>query len=171
MLQSRGITIIFLSFFILVWIVRIGVDAIRSAELNVWPIFLIGRLCGFIFHLIIMANTEHTLSMDTINPNIIKLQYAVRGPIVARAAELEKEVDCGSKKKFDQVVKCNIGDCHATGQKPMTYLRQVIALCSYPELLKDSSFPEDVKARAKKILTACGGQSVGKRSSFLLNTK
>lgn len=32
------------------------------------------------------------------------------------------------KKKdlgFDKVIRANIGDCHATGQAPMTYIRQV----------------------------------------------
>ena len=30
--------------------------------------------------------------MQTLNPHIKKMEYAVRGPIVARAAEIEKEL-------------------------------------------------------------------------------
>ncbi|VDM31780.1 unnamed protein product [Hydatigera taeniaeformis] len=92
------------------------------------------------------------------------MQYAVRGPIVTRSLELEKELQSGEKKNFQQVVKCNIGDCHATGQKPITFFRQVIALCSYPPLLDDSKFPEDAKNRARSILAGCAGGSVGSYS-------
>ena len=40
-------------------------------------------------------------------------------------------------------------------------LPQVLALCSYPELLEDNKFPEDAKKRARRILDACGGHSIG----------
>ena len=33
------------------------------------------------------------LTMDTLNPHIKTMEYAVRGPIVARAAEIEKELE------------------------------------------------------------------------------
>lgn len=112
-----------------------------------------------------MENLQHVLTLATINPNVVQMQYAVRGPIVIRSQELEKELLSGQKKNFEHVVKCNIGDCHATGQKPITFLRQVIALCSYPALLDDPNFPEDAKERARGILAGCAGASVG---AFLL---
>ena len=34
----------------------------------------------------------------------------------------------GVIKNFDKIIRANIGDCHATGQKPLTFLRQVIKL-------------------------------------------
>lgn len=33
------------------------------------------------------------VTIDNINPNILKLEYAVRGPLVIRAAEIEKELE------------------------------------------------------------------------------
>ena len=33
------------------------------------------------------------LTMETLNPNIKSMEYAVRGPIVTRAAEIEKELE------------------------------------------------------------------------------
>ncbi|XP_023375415.1 alanine aminotransferase 2 [Pteropus vampyrus] len=48
------------------------------------------------------------------------------------------------------------------GQQPITFLRQVIALCTYPNLLGSPSFPEDAKERARRILQACGGNSLGR---------
>ena len=112
-----------------------------------------------------MDTCRRVLTLATINPNVVHMQYAVRGPIVTRSQELEKELQSGQKKNFEQVVKCNIGDCHATGQKPITYFRQVVALCSYPALLEDSKFPEDAKKLARCILAGCAGESVGKLSS------
>lgn len=32
------------------------------------------------------------LTLDNLNPNVIKLEYAVRGPLVIRAAEIDKEL-------------------------------------------------------------------------------
>ena len=71
------------------------------------------------------------------------------------------------EKPFERVIRANIGDCHATGQKPITFIRQVMALCTYPELLNDDKFPEDAKERARRILKSCGGGSVG--TLFILN--
>ncbi len=31
----------------------------------------------------------------------------------------------GAKKPFTEVIKANIGDAHAMGQKPITFIRQV----------------------------------------------
>ncbi|TNN24737.1 Alanine aminotransferase 2-like [Liparis tanakae] len=44
-------------------------------------------------------------------------------------------------------------------------LPQVLALCAYPDLLDDDKFPEDAKQRARRILDACGGHSIGAYSS------
>ena len=47
------------------------------------------------------------------------------------------------------------------GQQPITFLHQVMALCTFPNLLNSPSFPEDAKKRARRILQACGGNSLG----------
>ncbi|KAF0028188.1 hypothetical protein F2P81_019275 [Scophthalmus maximus] len=105
------------------------------------------------------------LTLDNMNPNVKRVEYAVRGPIVQRAVQIEKELREGIKKPFTEVIKANIGDAHAMGQKPITFLRQVLALCSYPELLEDDKFPSDAKKRARRILEACGGHSIGAYSA------
>lgn len=105
------------------------------------------------------------LTLDTMNPTVKKVEYAVRGPIVQRAVQIEKELKEGVKKPFDEVIKANIGDAHAMGQQPITFFRQVLALCSYPELLNDNTFPEDAKSRARRILQSCGGSSMGAYSA------
>ncbi|XP_058686021.1 alanine aminotransferase 1 isoform X2 [Poecile atricapillus] len=105
------------------------------------------------------------LTPESMNPAIRRVEYAVRGPIVLRALELEQELRKGVSKPFTEVIKANIGDAHAMGQQPITFLRQVAALCLCPELMKDSSLPSDAKERARRLLSACGGQSVGSYSA------
>jgi aspartate/methionine/tyrosine aminotransferase len=73
-------------------------------------------------------------------------QYAVRGPIVARAAELEREGRA--------IIWCNIGNPQALGQRPLTWLRQVLAIAEWPELLERApgAFPADVVEVAREVL-------------------
>ena len=40
----------------------------------------------------------------------------------------------GVKKPFENVVKANIGDCHAVGQKPITFIRQVCIISIIKEV-------------------------------------
>ncbi|XP_056371573.1 alanine aminotransferase 1 [Oenanthe melanoleuca] len=105
------------------------------------------------------------LTPDTMNPAIRRVEYAVRGPIVTRALEIERELREGVPKPFTEVIKANIGDAHAMGQQPITFLRQVTALCLCPELMNDPSLPSDAKERAQRLLAACGGQSAGSYSA------
>ena len=112
-----------------------------------------------------MAQNGKVLTMETLNPCVKEMEYAVRGPIVKRAGDIETELKQGAKKEFSRVVKANIGDCHATGQKPITFIRQVLALVTYPDLLmKSPDFPDDAKKRAQRILDACKGKSIGSYS-------
>ncbi|MDP3178084.1 MAG: aminotransferase class I/II-fold pyridoxal phosphate-dependent enzyme, partial [Spirochaetaceae bacterium] len=89
------------------------------------------------------------LSIKDLGKAVLETEYAVRGPIVARAAELER---AGRK-----IVYCNIGNPQALGQKPLTYLRQLLALCECPSLAKATidgrpAFPPDVIAAAQRVL-------------------
>jgi alanine transaminase len=90
------------------------------------------------------------LRIEELFKAVIDTEYAVRGPIVARAAELE-----GQGRR---IIYCNIGNPQALEQRPLTYLRQVLALCECPELagalLPDGrpAFPPDIVATAEKII-------------------
>jgi alanine transaminase len=105
--------------------------------------------------------SKRTLTLDTMNPNIKVMEYAVRGPVVIRAGELEAELKQGVKKPFTEIIRANIGDCHATGQIPITYIRQVLSVCFNPALLESPDFPTDVKEHAQRILASCRGGSMG----------
>ena len=88
------------------------------------------------------------ISRQDLNPNALRAEYAVRGPIVARAQQLEEQ--------GRRIVYCNIGNPQALQQKPTTYLRQLLSLVEYPALLDDpravAHYPPDVAAGARAVL-------------------
>ncbi len=63
-----------------------------------------------------------------INPNIIEMEYAVRGPIPQRAAELARQ--------GMTTIPCNIGNPQALGQKPISFYRQVLSLIEAPQAIR-----------------------------------
>jgi aspartate/methionine/tyrosine aminotransferase len=87
-----------------------------------------------------------TIQLADLGKTVLETEYAVRGPIVARAAELEKQ--------GREIIYCNIGNPQSLGQKALTWNRQVLALCEYPALMEltPSAFPADVIETAKAIL-------------------
>lgn len=103
------------------------------------------------------------LTINDINSSLINAEYAVRGKIVERAQYLES---LGQK-----IIYCNIGNPHALGQKPLTYIRQTLSLLEYPELLNSKialkKYPKDIIEKAKQILqqhpygTGAYSQSLG----------
>lgn len=102
------------------------------------------------------------LSVETVNPKVVAAEYAVRGEIVRRAQAIQKDLEEGKKKyPFEKIVWCNIGNPQILGQKPITYFRQVLALCEYRELLEnplaDQIFPSDVLLKARQIAYAIPG--------------
>lgn len=104
-----------------------------------------------------------TLTMENLNPRVIEVEYAVRGPIVLRAAEIEKEIKSGKHSfPFERVIRANIGDCHASGnQKPITYIRQFVAGCTHPTVMNSPDFPADIKQKVERLLSSAGGESLG----------
>jgi len=86
------------------------------------------------------------ITLKEVGKAVRETQYAVRGPIVDRAQELERA--------GREIIYCNIGNPQSLEQKPVTWFRQVLALCEYPQLaeLAPKAFPADVVATARKVL-------------------
>ena len=87
-----------------------------------------------------------TVHLKDLGKAVLETEYAVRGPIVARAQELEKQ--------GREIIYCNIGNPQSLGQRPLTWNRQILALCEYPELMTAAAgaFPVDVVETARAIL-------------------
>ena len=111
-----------------------------------------------------MRTDQHSL---VVNPNILEMEYAVRGPIPQRAAEL--------KKQGKKIIPANIGNPQALGQVPLTYLRQVLSLVEDPakidrerqlkslfeespycDLREEDFISEDILQLSEAILIASG---------------
>jgi len=54
-----------------------------------------------------------------------------------------------------------MGNPCGVGQKEITFVRQLIAACTIPDLIDKNIFPADVNERAKKILADCPGGNTG----------
>ena len=87
------------------------------------------------------------LTMETLNPNIKEMEYAVRGPIVARAGEIEKELqqvglelcstkltDIDLKNHFSTVMYTQINKHSRFGSASAKLL---LSVCNYPISLGD----------------------------------
>ena len=104
-------------------------------------------------------STNALLTVDSINPAVVGAQYAVRGELVLRAAEIKKQLaaDPGSLP-MAKVLECNIGNPQAVGQQPLSYGRQVQSLLAWPALLDmpgaSEMFAPDAMARAREYLAA-----------------
>ncbi len=83
---------------------------------------------------------------EEIGRAVRECEYAVRGPIVARAQELERQ--------GRRIIYCNIGNPQSLGQRPLTWVRQMLALAEYGELARvvpAGTFPQDALDAAALI--------------------
>jgi len=101
----------------------------------------------------------HTWNEHTMSQAVRKMEYAVRGQVVMRADELQSQ--------GKEILFTNIGNPQAVGQAPITYYRQVMALCDLPA--QDGvdhpnvyqMFPADVVVRARELRKTIGPAGTG----------
>mmetsp|Transcript_35009 Transcript_35009/g.75856 ORF Transcript_35009/g.75856 Transcript_35009/m.75856 type:complete len:707 (-) Transcript_35009:810-2930(-) len=100
-----------------------------------------------------------TWNEETMSQSLRRMQYAVRGEVVMRADQLAAE--------GRDILYTNIGNPHQVGQQPVTYYRQILALCDLPaEAGVDNPkvyelFPRDVVERAKEYREIIGPSGTG----------
>lgn len=69
-----------------------------------------------------------TITVDSLNPAIAKVQYAVRGELAIKAELLRDQLkETKHTLPFDKVISSNIGNPQQKGlnQPPITFTRQV----------------------------------------------
>ncbi|KAG5538040.1 hypothetical protein RHGRI_025207 [Rhododendron griersonianum] len=73
-----------------------------------------------------------SLTVDTLNPKVLKCEYAVRGEIVTLAQvtlnfiQLQQVLqENPGSHPFDEILYCNIGNPQSLGQQPITFFREV----------------------------------------------
>lgn len=114
--------------------------------------------------------TNKRLTEESINSNLRKMEYAVRGTVVIAAdkisEDLRSEVE-SNDRSFDKIVYTNIGNPQSVGQQPLTWPRQVSALVDLPDEVGVDHpsahllFPRDAIARAREIKVGLGGHGSG----------
>lgn len=97
---------------------------------------------------------------------VLKCEYAVRGEIVIHAQRLQQQLqNQPGSLPFHEILYCNIGNPQSLGQQPVTFFREVLALCDHPYLLQreeiKSLFSADSISRAKQILALIPGRATG----------
>nr|XP_020481200.1 alanine aminotransferase 2-like isoform X2 [Monopterus albus] len=100
-------------------------------------------------------------SLQHVNPTVRGIRVSPQSVLQSLAVRISQEVTQGVPKPFKQVIDVSSGDPHKSGLKPMSFLRQVLAVCVYPELLNNEGLSLDVRLRAQRLLEACDGGSVG----------
>jgi len=103
-------------------------------------------------------------SFSTVAENF---HFAVRGEIDVKVARLKRELDSGIAKPFPSLILGHLSNPQAAGRQPITFFRQVMALCNLPAAVGVDSpealavMPADVIARARDVLKACGPAGTG----------
>jgi alanine transaminase len=123
------------------------------------------------------SKMPHTLTVESLNPAILEVEYAVRGELAIKAEQYRNQLKEGDHGlPFGKVISSNIGNPQQKGldQPSLTFPRQVsptpptwmlalnsfqvAALTEWPTLMDVAPdvFPADVKARARELLEEIG---------------
>ncbi|CAI0419317.1 unnamed protein product [Linum tenue] len=111
-------------------------------------------------------NMSNPVTVQSINPKVLQCEYAVRGEIVNLAQRLQEELKANpGSLPFDEILYCNIGNPQSLGQLPITFFREVLALCDHPTILDKAEtqglFSADSIERAWQILDQIPGRATG----------
>ncbi|KAG6425782.1 hypothetical protein SASPL_109986 [Salvia splendens] len=106
------------------------------------------------------------IKIDSINPKVLECEYAVRGEIVNLAQKLQEDLKVNpDSHPFNEIIYCNIGNPQSLGQQPITFFREVLALCDHPAILDKGEtqgiFSADSIERAFQILDQIPGRATG----------
>ncbi|XP_010777256.1 alanine aminotransferase 2-like isoform X2 [Notothenia coriiceps] len=100
-------------------------------------------------------------SLQHLNPTVKGIRESAHSGLQSLAAHVTQEIAQGVQKPFKEVIDISSGDPHKAGMKPISFVRQVLAVCLHPELLGNKTLPLDVRLRAQRLLEVCDGGSVG----------
>lgn len=120
---------------------------------------LISNLLAFLLNLTKLyflwtwARMEKAVSLSTINENMRKCKYEVRGEIYLAGVKRAQQ--------GKEVINLNVGNPQALGQVPLTFNREVMALLMAPFLMDSPSsatmFAPDAIVRARQYLSKLKG--------------
>jgi len=96
-----------------------------------------------------IQNRTYTKVLSSMGKNVIEANYAVRGAIPIRGAEITKELKTAKAGTFDfkETVSLNIGNPQQVGQGTLTFNREVLSGLIYDPLTKTNALSDDAKRR------------------------
>ncbi|CAN9502727.1 unnamed protein product [Ophioblennius macclurei] len=100
-------------------------------------------------------------SLQTISRHVKSMNQIPISALDKLAADIQTALAQGVAKPYKDVIDVTSGDLHAGGLKPLSFVRQVLAVCLYPQLMESPKLPPDVKLRAQRLLEGCEGGSMG----------
>ncbi|KAM4552304.1 alanine aminotransferase 2 isoform 1-T1 [Odontesthes bonariensis] len=99
--------------------------------------------------------------LQEINLNVRNMKPLEYSALAKRTNKIKEELRQGVRKPYREVIDASWGDPHRLGVKPLSFVRQVLAACLYPQLMNTDKLLEDVRQRAQRLLGRCAGESVG----------
>ncbi|XP_070701446.1 alanine aminotransferase 1-like [Pempheris klunzingeri] len=99
--------------------------------------------------------------LQEISPSVRNMWQLEYGVLARQASQIKEQLRQGVRKPYQEVIDVSWGDPHRGGLKPLSFVRQVLAACLYPELVNSDKLPVDVRQRAQRLLGGCVGGSVG----------
>ncbi|XP_054889643.1 alanine aminotransferase 2-like [Poeciliopsis prolifica] len=103
--------------------------------------------------------------LKEISSNVRNIKQTECLVLFRRTNQIKEELRQGVKKPYREVIDVFWGDPHRAGLKPLSFVRQVLAACLYPQLMDGDKLMVDVKQRAQHLLRTCAGESVGSYSA------
>lgn len=89
---------------------------------------------------------NYTKVLNSLSKPVLEANYAVRGAIPIRGAEIQKDLKAGKGSyNFKETVSLNIGNPQQVGQGSLTFNREVIAGLVYDPLMKTNAISHDAK--------------------------
>lgn len=141
------------------WLVAAAKMSAGEKNSRIQELFVSNPYTGAQYFSDVEEEPVYTWNEETMSQSLRTMQYAVRGEVVMRADQLAAE--------GKEILYTNIGNPHQVGQKPITYYRQILALCDLPpEQGVDhpnvyEMFPRDVVERAKEYREIIGPAGTG----------
>ncbi|XP_058499491.1 alanine aminotransferase 2-like isoform X1 [Solea solea] len=99
------------------------------------------------------------------DPYVKDMKQVETAALFRQILRIMEELRQGVKKPYKEVIDVTSGDPQKTGMKPLSFVRQILAACLYPQLINDNKLPVDVRQRAQRLLGECPGGSVGSYSA------
>ncbi|XP_007540962.1 alanine aminotransferase 1-like [Poecilia formosa] len=101
------------------------------------------------------------MSLQEVNPRVRGIRLSSQSGLHSLTENNTRDIIQGAPQSFKEQINISSGDPQRAGMKPISFVRQVLAVCLCPELLSDEHLPLDVRLRALRLLEACDGESVG----------